>query len=249
MSMNDRAMSKAAERQMQNWALDMQMQQRVASEREHTEVKELIHPYIAISRETGVDAASLSRAVAEKCGWKLFDRELLDYLAEHDHLSRLALEFVDERSVSWFHEMFGTWLEKQLVSQAEYVSRLGKVLLLATQHENTVIVGRGAQFMLPRERGLAVRVIAPLKLRVRNIMELRQLSEREAMDFIESTDRDREHFVHRYFQHDVSDPHLYDLMINLSHIPREDAVNYIVSEAKRHAQRLVAATELETVTH
>jgi hypothetical protein len=249
MTMNNRAMSKAAERQMRNWALDMQMQQRTASEREHIEVKELIHPYIAISRETGVNADNLSRAVADKCGWKLLDRELLDYIAEHDHLSRLALEFVDERAVSWFHEMFGTWLEKQLVSQAEYVSRLGKVLLLAAQHENTVIVGRGAQFMLPRERGLRVRIIAPLKLRVQNIMQLRQCNERDAKDYIETTVRGREQFVQRYFHHDVSDPHLYDLMINLAHIPRQDAIDLIVSEAKRHQQQVLAASGLGAATH
>src|SRR4029079_7274108 len=116
-------------------------------------------PYLAISRQAGTDAGGIARAVAARCGGKVLDDELLDYMAEHDHLSRLALEFVDERAVSWFHEMFGTWLDKQLVSQAEYVIRVGRLLLLAAQHESTVFVGRGAHFMLPRERGIAVRII------------------------------------------------------------------------------------------
>src|SRR5690242_14599690 len=171
MTTNNRAMSTIAERQMRKWALDVQHRQKVASELDQIRVEDLIHPYLLVSREAGVHATELARAVAEKCGWKLLDSELLDYMAEHDHLSRLALEFVDERAVSWFHEMFGTWLDKQLVSQAEYVSRMGKVLLLAAQHESAVFVGRGAQFMLPRDRGLAVRVIAPLKQRARKIME------------------------------------------------------------------------------
>jgi hypothetical protein len=166
------------------------------------------------------------------------DSELLDYMAEHDHLSRLALEFVDERAVSWFHEMFGTWLDKQLVSQAEYVSRLGKLLLLAAQHESTVFVGRGAHFMLPRDRGIAVRIIAPIKQRIHNIMDLRQCREREAKDFIERTDRGREQFVERYFHRDVSDPHLYDLMINLGYIPRAEAVDLIVAAVERHAAKV-----------
>src|SRR6185436_21011430 len=113
---------------------------------------------ITISRESGVDAASLAHAIAEKCGWKVLDRELLDYMAEHEHFSRLALEFVDERTVSWFHEVFGKWLDKGLVSQAEYVSRMGKLVLLAAQHESTIFVGRGIQFMLPRQLGLRVRI-------------------------------------------------------------------------------------------
>ena len=102
---------------------------------------QLIQPYLTISRETGIDAGELAHAIATKCGWKVFDRELLDYLAEHDHLSRLALDFVDERTRSWFHEIFGKWLDQQLISQAEYVSRLGRIVLLAAQHESTVFVG------------------------------------------------------------------------------------------------------------
>ncbi|HVT26477.1 MAG TPA: cytidylate kinase family protein, partial [Lacipirellulaceae bacterium] len=150
----NRGLTKLAERQMRNWALGLQTQQKLARESNLTEPHQLICPYVAISREAGVDAGALAEVIAEKCGWKALGRELLDYMAEHDHLSRLALEFVDEQAVSWFHEMFGTWLDKQLVSQAEYVSRLGKIVLLAAQTESTVFVGRGIHCILPRRRGL-----------------------------------------------------------------------------------------------
>jgi cytidylate kinase len=237
---SNRGMSELAERQMRNWAFDVQTQQRLSEERKITELSQLIHPYVVISREAGVDAGGLAEAIAGKCGWKALDRGLLDYMAEHDHLSRLALDFVDERAVSWFHEMFGKWLDKQLLSQAEYVSRLGRLLLLAAQHESTVFVGRGVQFMLPRDCGLAARIIAPLKQRVQSVMERRHCTEREARSFIETTDDERQQFVRRYFHHDVTDPQLYDLIINLARVPREDAIELIVSEAKRHEQRVLA---------
>jgi cytidylate kinase len=226
---------------MRNWALDLQTQRRVAEQTDTLRPQDFIHPYLAISRQAGADAGGIARAVAARCGWKVLDDELLDYMAEHEHLSRLALEFVDERAVSWFHEMFGKWLEKQLVSQAEYVSRLGKIMLLAAQHESTVIVGRGARFILPRELGFAVRIIAPLKQRIKSIMERKQCSEREAKAFVETTDRDREQFIQRYFHHHVADPHLYDLIVNLANIPRDDAVELIASEVKRHEQRALAS--------
>src|SRR2546430_16878977 len=129
-SHSNRGPSELAERQMRNWVLELQTQKRLAEERQ-VRVQELTHPYVFISRESGVDGGEIARAVAAACGWKALDSELLDYMAEHDHLSRLALDFVDERAVSWFHEMFGTWLDKQLVSQAEYVGRLGRLVLLA----------------------------------------------------------------------------------------------------------------------
>ena len=231
-----RGISEVAERQMRRWAHDIQTQKERAEENRPVEVRRLIQPYLVISREAGVDATDLAHGISGICGWKMLDRELLDYLAEHDHLSRLALEFVDERTVSWFHEMFGTWLDKQLVSQAEYVSRLGRLVLLAAQHESSIFVGRGVHFMLPRELGFVVRVIAPRKQRVARMMMLNSCSEREARRLVDELDENRCNFVKRYFQHDVSDPHLYDLVINLGYVRREDATKLIAAEAMRHAE-------------
>ncbi len=245
-SHSNRGQSELAERQMRNWVLELQTQKRLSEERQLTQVHQLIHPYVVISREAGVNGGEIAQAIAAKCAWRALDDELLDYMAEHDHLSRLALDFVDERAVSWFYEMFGTWLEKQLVSQAEYVSRLGKLVLLAAQHESTVFVGRGVQFMLPRGRGLAVRIIAPTKVRMKSIMERRQCNERQAKEFIETTDNGREQFVRRYFHHDISDPQLFDFVINLAHIPREEAIDVIASAAKRHEQRTLAEAAKHT---
>ncbi|MFO0787831.1 MAG: cytidylate kinase-like family protein [Pirellulales bacterium] len=236
-----RAMADVAERQMRHWALDLQTKDRLQDEPVREEVPQLIHPYVAIAREAGTDATGIAAAIAAKCGWKVMDRELLDYLAEQENLSRVALEFVDERTVSWFHEMFGKWLEDKLVSQAEYVSRLGKLVLLAAQHESLVFVGRGVQFMLPRERGLAVRLIAPLKYRIRSLMQQNECDEREAKRLAAELDSNRAQFVHRYFHHDNADPHVYDLVINLERVPRDEAVEMIANAAKKHADRLSTA--------
>jgi cytidylate kinase len=99
-----------------------------------------------------------------------------------------------------------------------------------------VFVGRGAQFILPRELGLAVRLIAPKKQRVQQITERRQCSRHDAEKFVDETDIGRADFVQRYFHHDVADSHLYDLVINLERLPREVAVELIANEAKRLQQ-------------
>jgi cytidylate kinase len=76
-------------------------------------------------------------------------------------------------------------------------------------------------------------------------MERRSCSERDAKSFIESTDREREQFIRRYFHHEVSDPHQYDLVVNLAHIPRDEAVDVIVNGARRHAERALAISYAE----
>jgi cytidylate kinase len=229
----NRALSGVAERQMRSWALQLQAQQRIADEKSTAPLGGLIHPFLAISREAGADGAELAKRVADKLNWKIFDRELLDYLAERNNWSRLALEFVDETTASWVHEMFGKWLDQQLVSQAEYVRGVGRVVLLAAQHESMIFVGRGAQFILPRNSGIAIRIVAPLKERVQCVMERKHCDRHAADKFVESTDRGRRDFVQRYFHHDSTDPHLYDLVINLAHVTMDDAVELIGRHCRR----------------
>src|SRR3954452_4795670 len=188
-------LSEAAERQMRTWALGLEARKRLEEQNAAASPKKLIQPFVAITRETGVEAREVAELVARKLGWKVLGWELLDYMVEQYHWSRIALEYVDERTASWFHETFGKWLDQQLVSQAEYVSRLGHIVLMAAQHESNVFVGRGAQYILPRDSGLAVRIVAPKNLRVKSIMERRQCSHREAVTFVDDTDRGRADFV------------------------------------------------------
>jgi cytidylate kinase len=210
----------------------MESQQRLEVQPPKVLPKELIHPYICLSRETGVDCSEIASLIAAKSGWQVLDRELLDYMAEHNQWSPIALDSVDERSASWFHETFGKWLDDRVVSQAEYVKSLGKVVLMAAQHESTIFVGRGAQFYLPREVGVSVRIIAPRKLRIERIMVRRHCSRHDAENFVEETDAGRAAFIRRYFHHNVAEPHLYDLVINLEHTTREAAAALILSDYK-----------------
>ena len=81
------------------------------------------------------------------------------------------LELVDETTTNRITEMFGNWIDPASVSQMQYVCRLSRVILMAARAGKVIFVGRGAQFVLPHERGLSVRIIAPQNYRVRQIMD------------------------------------------------------------------------------
>ncbi len=221
-------LSSVAERQVRTWALGIESLERLQKEKLAAAKAPSVHPYVTISREAGIDCVEIAHQIANQRGWKVFDRELLEYIAEQHNWSRIALECVDERTVSWFHETFGKWLDNQLVSQVEFVRKLGKVVLLAAQHESVVIVGRGAQFYLPREAGLAVRIIAPRKYRMERMMKRLNSDRQAAESRMDELDRGRAEFVQQYFHRDVAEPHLYDLVINLEHIRRDAAVDLIL---------------------
>ena len=225
-------LSDLAEHQMRTWALQTEAQRRRAEQAAAASPEQLFYPCVTISRETGVDAAEIADLVAAERHWKVLDRGIIEYMAEKYHWSPSDLESLDERPASWFHEGFIKWLDSRLVTQQEFVSRLGKIVLMAAQHETTVFIGRGARFILPRDRALAVRIIAPKKMRIQRIIERRQCTQPQAEKFIDEMDEGRANFAKRYFHCDVADATLYDLVINLEFTSRDGAANLILSDYK-----------------
>ena len=190
-----------------------------------------IGPYLTISREAGAGGSRIARLVGEAIGWEVLDRKLLECVAERYHTSPAVLELVDETTTSWITEMFGNWLDPATVSQMQYVCRLSRVILMAARAGKVVFVGRGAQFILPRERGLRVRIVAPQKYRVQQIMERRHLSFEEAREYVVKTDADRQECARQYYHHDITDPHLFDLVVNVEKLgPQRTA--HLIADAR-----------------
>jgi cytidylate kinase len=143
---------------------------------------------------------------------------------------------VDETRSCWLVEVFGKWIDQRIVTSSEYIHRLGKVLLMTARHEHAVFVGRGAQFLLPRERGLMVQIVAPFEMRLKRVMERENMSAAAARRFLKHRDRERRKFVKEHFGRDANDPRLCDLVINLEHLSTEAAVHLIVDACRRRFQ-------------
>lgn len=65
--------------------------------------------------------------------------------------------------------MFGTFSDRRIISHERYLVRLNRVVMAAVRRGNVVIVGR-VEFPLPRDGGLAVRIVASEKYRVEQMM-------------------------------------------------------------------------------
>ena len=154
-------------------------------------------------------------------------------MAKHRQLPAEMLQSVDETNSNWLVEVFGKWIDQHLVTQAEFVVHLGQIMLLAARHASTVFVGRGVQFILPREQGLAVRLIAPWPRRVARVMEVRGLGKEEAERYIVRCDEGRRNFVKRYFRQDLDNPRLYDLVINVERLTIACVVDLIVNQLQQ----------------
>jgi hypothetical protein len=226
----DPAILAAAERQMQAWAMAQEVG-KPAVDRPLSAARAVSH--VAISREAGAGGGEIAQLVGQKLGWEVLDKNLLDQVADRFHLPRLMLDLVDETKSSWVYDVLGTWMDHKLVPHEKYVAFLSRVMLAAAQHGNCVFVGRGAQFLLPRDNGLAVRIIAPEKCRVERIVRQQNLSLAAAQQWMVETDRARRDFVAEHFHHAIDDPHLYDLTLNTERLEVADAAAQILAALGR----------------
>jgi cytidylate kinase len=100
------------------------------------------------------------------------------------------------------------------------------------QYGNAVILGRGANFILPPEAGLRVRVVAPFELRCQRLMQWKGYDEKKAGQEIAMKDKERQEFLHHHFRCKPEEPCAYDVVINTGHIGVEAATDFIVKLAE-----------------
>lgn len=171
-------------------------------------------PYVTISREAESGGTEIARRLAERLGWSVLDRELVNKLAQRLELEPRLLELMDETRVGWFSETLLNLFNSRLVLQGSYVSMLSRVIALAAFDGRVIIVGRGANLVLPPDDGIRVRVVAPRALRLAALAEREGLDRKEAAIRLDEIDTSRVEFIRRQFHADVRDATLYDLVID-----------------------------------
>ncbi len=200
-------------------------------------IDENIGPCVLVSREMGSGGSQIARCVAQRLGWEILDKEILDTLAAEYDTPRVVLDVVDEKNVSWLTDLFNGWIEGHGFSQLSFVHRLRHLFNMAAKRGKVVIVGRGARFILPQTAGLSIRIIAPFEFRVEQVMLHRGLSNTQARTLVRKSDDEREAFIERYFHQSISNPHVHDLIVNVEQLVQEDAVDLIVNAFHAWSQR------------
>jgi cytidylate kinase len=219
----------AAERQMRSHEMASEIEAHRAHEtHEPYRMRHQVGPFIAISREAGAGGSEVGRILGQRLGWEVLDKNLVDRIAMHCHKPSSMMELVDETASSWITDVLGPWLDSAVVPHEQYVAKLTRIVMAAARRGNVVLVGRGAWFLLRRDAGLAVRLIAPLDFRIKRMMEIKHIGAAEARTYCEQTDHGRRVFVQRYFHHDIDDPHLYDLILNTGQMGVEGAAEQIL---------------------
>jgi len=182
---------------------------------------------ITISREAGSGGNILAKQLSDQLEFDLFYQEFIHNMAESARLSVRLIETLDEKGASVLEEWISSIVDKRHLWPDRYLQHLMKIIGTIGKHGQAVIVGRGANFVLPPEKRLSVRVIAPLEMRLRNVSQKFSVSVDEARPRVLKTDSDRKAFIKKYFNDDIRHPLNYDLIINTGTLSIEDAVNSV----------------------
>ncbi|EMI42044.1 AAA family ATPase [Rhodopirellula sp. SWK7] len=196
-----------------------------------------VGPFLALSRETGACGSEIAQKVAERLRWDLLDQEIVDFIEQHYGTPRCLIRRVDERHENWLSSIITSQIGGLGFSESSYTHRVAKLLLLAAAHGNVVIVGRGASFLLPRDRGLSVRVVAPIKFRIEQIMTQQGIGEKAARRFVIDSDRRRDDYIKDHFGENASDPHLYDVVLNVGNLSIDEAAVTIVDSISQRNRK------------
>jgi len=186
-------------------------------------------PYLLISREKGAGGSVVGQLAGQRMSWQVFDAELVNAIAQQANVRRELIESLDERAREMIEEIVRGFLAPQPIDTPGYLASLREVVLTLGHQGNVVIVGRGAQYILPTQFGLRVRLVAPTEVRIRRIASARQMSLKAAQMEVESSDRERARVVRRHYGREVHDPFNYDLIINTTELTVEAAAEITVA--------------------
>lgn len=224
------------------------IQQSQATRMAKFKLKQVYHPDIVINRDPGSGGRLVAEKIAKKLGWTLLDESLMDSLAEELGIPLEEFKNIDERGRSWVQDTFHSIFNKNYVSDIRYVNHLKKILAHAAKKGDLVIVGRGANHILPPEKCLNVRITASFKTRVENTFKYEdKRTKEEAELWVRKVERDRRSFIRQYFGVNPHNPWYYDLIISTDHLTLVQATSLILQaylakfpkEAKRLAPKMV----------
>ena len=183
---------------------------------------------ICISREAGAGGGAIARMVGQRLGWKVYDHELLEAIAHRMELPIDEVRAFDELAPSVVQDWLLPLREEHYAPQEAYLDHLAKLIEAIGRAGESVLVGRGAGFMLPRETTLSVRIIAPLKVRALRLAERMGVSVRTARRAASDLDRRRTQFDRTMHRADPGDPHNYDLVLDSYSLGLDIAAEVIV---------------------
>jgi cytidylate kinase len=207
-------------------------------------------PAITISRESGSGAVTIAQMLVDRLNalskspesstsWTVFDSNLAkQVLVDHELPQNLERFMVEDSRLpveTIVEELLGLhptpWI---------FVQQTTRTILRLAGLGRVILVGRGAEVVTRRlPHVFQVRLVAPLDQRIQHVAQYYNLSEADAAKKVKEDDHARRRYLRRYFDADIEDPHLYDLVVNTGRLGFARTAELVANAAMRHYEEFL----------
>lgn len=182
--------------------------------------RNMIHPTITVSREFGCEAYPMTLCLKEimekRTGqpWTIMDKALLEEVARHHNLSEDLIHNLGEKKSRIIDEVLATF-SSHWKSDKDHFRMLCKYVFSLAEKGNSIIVGRGSNIVTQKLKNCYhFRLYASHAFKVASIARRLEIPAEEAETVVEKNQKQRDAFIHDYFNLDPRDLKFYHLVFN-----------------------------------
>jgi len=196
---------------------------------------------ITISRQFGAGGKTLGEMVAEELGYSFVDDEILQRVARRANVSTHGVEFVAKEAGGRLLKFMSGLISKSYIErilddrrgyidEEVYVDLLNQIICQIAEEGNAVILGRGGQYILRDfEKAFHILLIAHKADRITFMEKRYNLSRSQAAQSVNREDKRRSNLYRNFGKEDYDHPDLYHLVLNMSKIDLEKAMQLILA--------------------
>jgi cytidylate kinase len=202
---------------------------------------------VTISRQYGSGGKSLGILLSKELEYTLYDEELIQMIAQKAKVSTSWVENMEKEAGGKFSKFISGLIpssfmdrllddNKGYLDEEIYVDILQKLMRKIGDEGNSVIVGRGGQYVLRDDANVFhILMVADLEDRVQFMEQTYDLSPKQALQIVNRQDKRRMNLYRKFGKEDYDQPDLYHIVLNMSKLNLEKAyalVKTLISDTK-----------------
>ena len=182
---------------------------------------------ISVGREFGSGGRVIAEALAKRFGIPIYDRHLITEIANKTGMTPEEIEKYNEapkhhivsRSVRGFSNSIEDNIAEMQFNFIEERAQSG---------ESFVVVGRCSESKLRAYPALvSLFILADMDAKIKRVMEIYELSESDAKEFITKKDKKRKRYHNYHANGSWGDSRLYDLSINSTRLGIDGTIDFL----------------------
>lgn len=195
---------------------------------------------ITISRQYGAGAMALGRMLAEKRGYTLASREIVQGIADKAKVSTDFVLTVEKEAGTTLSRFMTRIISSRgmvskllrddsgYIDEKLYLDYLVLTVVQIADEGNAIIMGRGSQYILRTHPDTVhILLVDEFENRVRRVEKREKINRESAERMVRHEDKRRLNLYHRLGKQDFESPSLYHMVLNMDRISRPQAFDMI----------------------